>query len=114
MDLKKRIEELIATIQAMNRYWTEGWNEEKFRKYIHPHTVAIVPAASGRHEGQDAYIAVWGHFVKHLLFTNEERPITRCRSIPEGKVPWSCSSSLSRFRPAYRSRPSRAEKCSTL
>jgi hypothetical protein len=62
MDLKKRSEEVLATIRAMNRCWTEGWNEQKFREYIHPEAVAIVPATSGRLEGQDVYIAGWRAF----------------------------------------------------
>ncbi len=62
MEIMKRSEEVLATIRAMNRYWTEGWNEEKFREYIHPDAVAIVPAISGRLEGQDAYIAGWRAF----------------------------------------------------
>jgi hypothetical protein len=55
MQIKKRIE--IVTIRAMNRCWTEGWNEEQFRLYIHTNAVAIIPTISGRLEGQDACVA---------------------------------------------------------
>jgi ketosteroid isomerase-like protein len=62
MDMTKQSEEVIATIRAMNRYWTGGWNEAQFRQYIHPDAVAIVPTTSGRLEGQDAYVAGWHAF----------------------------------------------------
>jgi ketosteroid isomerase-like protein len=62
MEIKKRIEEVIGTIRSMNRCWTEGWNEEQFRQYIHADAVAIVPTTSGRLEGQDAYVAGWRAF----------------------------------------------------
>lgn len=64
MEIKKRSEEVIGIIRAMNRCWTEGWNEEQFRQYIHPGAVAIVPTTSGRLEGQDAYVAGWRAFCK--------------------------------------------------
>jgi ketosteroid isomerase-like protein len=62
MEIKERSEEVIAIIRAMNRCWTEGWHEERFRSYIHPCAVAIVPTISGRLEGQDAYVAGWRAF----------------------------------------------------
>ena len=62
MDAQKVSTEILATIRAMNRCWTEGWHEEEFRHYIHPHAVAIVPITPGRLEGQDAYIAGWRDF----------------------------------------------------
>lgn len=62
MEIKERSEEVIAIIRAMNRCWTEGWHEERFRSYIHPGAVAIVPTISGRLEGRDAYVAGWRAF----------------------------------------------------
>jgi ketosteroid isomerase-like protein len=64
MDHSERIREVEMTIRAMNRCWTETWNETEFRKYIHPDAVAIVPTTPGRLEGQDAYVAGWKSFVE--------------------------------------------------
>ncbi len=47
MEITKRSEEVIATIRAMNRCWTGGWNEAQFRQYINPDPVALVPTTSG-------------------------------------------------------------------
>jgi ketosteroid isomerase-like protein len=63
MDTKKQSEKIIETIRAMNRCWTETWNEEQFQKYIHADAVAIVPSTSGRLVGRDAYVAGWRGFV---------------------------------------------------
>ena len=65
MDEKKRSEEVLESIRAMNRCWTETWNEEEFRKYIHPDAVAIVPTTPGRLVGRDAYVAGWRGFAEH-------------------------------------------------
>ena len=46
----------------MNRCWTEKWDEARFRAFIHPEAVAIVPTTPGRLEGQDAYVAGWRTF----------------------------------------------------
>jgi len=62
MDTTALSNTLIDTIKAMNRCWTEGWHEEKFRQHIHPDAVAIVPGTPGRLEGQDAYVAGWRGF----------------------------------------------------
>lgn len=62
MDLKTTTDEILATIRAMNRCWTEGWHEEEFRRYIHPDAVAIVPSVPGRLEGREAYVAGWRGF----------------------------------------------------
>jgi hypothetical protein len=50
-------DQIMTFIREMNRCWTEGWNEEKFRQYIHTDVVAIVPTAPGRLEGKEAYVA---------------------------------------------------------
>jgi len=55
-------EEIVSTLKNMNRCWTETWDEEGFRQYIHPDAVAIVPTTPGRLEGQEAYIAGWKGF----------------------------------------------------
>jgi hypothetical protein len=55
--------EIEATLREMNRCWTETWDEEGFRKFIHPLAVAIAPGTPGRLEGQDAYVAGWKGFV---------------------------------------------------
>jgi ketosteroid isomerase-like protein len=64
MDDTARIREIEETIKAMNRCWTESWNEPVFRQYIHPDAVAIVPTAAGRLEGRDAYVAGWRGFAE--------------------------------------------------
>ena len=62
MDTETIKTEIIRTIRAMNRCWTEGWHEEQFRAFIHPDAVAIVPVTPGRLEGRDAYVAGWRGF----------------------------------------------------
>jgi ketosteroid isomerase-like protein len=64
MDRKREHNEIESFIRAMNRIWTEAWNEEEFRRYIHPDAVAIVPTVPGRLEGRDAYVAGWKGFVE--------------------------------------------------
>jgi hypothetical protein len=63
MDTRNHSEEIINTVRAMNRCWTETWNEEQFREYIHSDAVAIVPTTPGRLVGRDAYVAGWRDFV---------------------------------------------------
>jgi ketosteroid isomerase-like protein len=65
MDEKKHTEEIIETIRAMNRCWTETWNEGEFRQHIHPDAVAIVPTIPGLLAGRDAYVAGWRGFAEH-------------------------------------------------
>jgi len=62
MDTQNIADEILATIRAMNRCWTEGWHEEQFRQYIHPEAVAIVPSEPGRLAGREAYVAGWRGF----------------------------------------------------
>ncbi|MDD1682941.1 MAG: nuclear transport factor 2 family protein [Methanoregula sp.] len=64
MDTKKIADEILATVRAMNRCWTEGWHEDQFRQYIHPDAVAIVPTEHGRLEGREAYVAGWRCFAQ--------------------------------------------------
>jgi ketosteroid isomerase-like protein len=64
MDTKKITADILATLHAMNRCWTAGWNEEEFRSYIHPDAVAIVPTTPGRLEGREAYVAGWREFAE--------------------------------------------------
>jgi ketosteroid isomerase-like protein len=59
-----RSDQIITFIREMNRCWTEGWSEEKFRQYIHTDAVAIVPTARGRLEGKEAYLAGWRGFAE--------------------------------------------------
>ncbi|MFA6332390.1 MAG: nuclear transport factor 2 family protein [Methanoregula sp.] len=63
MDETVQAREIEEMLRAMNRCWTEMWNEPAFRKYIHPDAVAIVPSTPGRLEGRDAYVAGWRDFV---------------------------------------------------
>jgi ketosteroid isomerase-like protein len=64
MDDIVRIQQIITFIRKMNRCWTEGWSEEKFRQYIHPDAIAIVPTVPGRLEGKEAYVAGWRGFAE--------------------------------------------------
>jgi ketosteroid isomerase-like protein len=57
-------DEVIAAISAMNKIWTESWDEAAFRGYIHPNAVAIVPLAGKRLPGRDALVAGWRSFVE--------------------------------------------------
>lgn len=62
MDTEAITTEILATIRDMNRAWTTGWHEEKFRQYIHNDAVAIVPSVPKRLEGREAYVAGWRGF----------------------------------------------------
>ena len=64
MDETRKKREIETMIREMNRCWTESWHEEKFRQYIHPDAVAIVPSEPGRLEGRDAYVAGWRGFAE--------------------------------------------------
>ena len=78
MDEKKRIEEIIGTVRAMNRCWTETWNEKEFRTYIHPDAVAIVPTTPGRITGQEAFVAGWRGFalaVKNIAWEEKDHTV---------------------------------------
>jgi ketosteroid isomerase-like protein len=59
-----RTDQILTFIREMNRCWIEGWNEEKFRQYIHSDVVAIVPTAPLRLEGKEAYVAGWRGFAE--------------------------------------------------
>ena len=67
MDTKKITDDIVASLHAMNQCWTAGWHEEKFRQYIHPDAVAIVPTTPGRLEGRDAYVAGWRGFAEAVV-----------------------------------------------
>lgn len=62
MDDTARIHDIEMMVKEMNRCWTAGWHEERFRQYIHPDAVAIVPATQGRLEGREAYVTGWRNF----------------------------------------------------
>lgn len=64
MEQSTEIHTIETTVRDMNKCWTAAWNEKKFREYIHPDAVAIVPSAPGRLEGRDAYVAGWRGFVE--------------------------------------------------
>ena len=64
MEDTERKREIVTMIREMNRCWTESWNEEKFREYIHPDAVAITPTTPGRLEGKGAYVAGWRSFAE--------------------------------------------------
>jgi len=57
-------QDVIAAVREMNRLWTETWDEEGFRRFIHPDAVAIAPTTPGRLEGREAYVAGWKGFVQ--------------------------------------------------
>jgi ketosteroid isomerase-like protein len=57
-------DEIITFIREMNRCWTEGWYEDRFRQFIHKDAVAFVPTVPGRLEGQEDYIAGWRAFAE--------------------------------------------------
>lgn len=67
MNSEKTTTEIIETLRAMNKCWTEGWHEEEFRQYIHPDAVAIAPATPGRLEGREAYVAGWRAFAEAAI-----------------------------------------------
>jgi len=53
MEKTAQEQDIITTLQLMNRCWTELWDEPEFRQYIHPDAVAIVPSTPGRVEGKE-------------------------------------------------------------
>jgi len=55
-------ERVIGVVQEMNRAWTGSWDEKKFREFIHPEAVAIVPTTGGRIEGRERYVESWRQF----------------------------------------------------
>jgi hypothetical protein len=64
VDKTSEIHLIETTIHEMNRCWTKMWDEARFREYIHPDAVAIVPTTPGCLEGRDAYVAGWRCFVE--------------------------------------------------
>ena len=70
MDARTIKEEIQETIGAMNRCWTETWDEGRFREYIHPDAVAIVPTQPGRLEGREAYVAGWRGFAENAKISD--------------------------------------------
>jgi ketosteroid isomerase-like protein len=64
MDQTAEIHAIETTIREMNRCWTETWDEPRFREYIHPDAVAVVPTIPGRLLGRDAYVSGWRGFVE--------------------------------------------------
>lgn len=52
MDRKDLMKAVIATIQAMNRCWIAGWNEDQFSQCIYSDGMAIIPTTSGMLWGQ--------------------------------------------------------------
>ncbi len=64
MDQSAEFHTIETTVREMNRCWAQTWDEKKFREYIHPDAVAIVPSVPGRLEGRDAYVAGWRGFVE--------------------------------------------------
>jgi len=85
MDLEKTTKEIIDTLQAMNRCWTEGWHEEEFRQYIHPDAVAIAPTTPGRLEGKEAYVAGWREFAQGAIVHEWKEHGHRVRIFAGGK-----------------------------
>ncbi len=64
MDQSAEMHTIKTTIREMNRCWTESWDEARFREYIHPEAVAIVPTTPGVLDGRDAYVAGWRGFAE--------------------------------------------------
>jgi ketosteroid isomerase-like protein len=85
MDETAETRTIEATVKAMNRCWTETWDEAAFRQYIHPDAVAIVPSAPGRIEGKDAYVAGWRGFVMATTIHAWEERDHRIRVYAGGK-----------------------------
>ena len=71
MDAQKVTREILSTIHAVNRCYTEGWNEE-FRQYVHPDVVAVFPDTPGRLEGREAYIAEWRGFCQAAVIHDRQ------------------------------------------
>jgi ketosteroid isomerase-like protein len=59
--------QVIEMIRSMNHCWTDSWDEEGFRQYIHPDAVAIVPTTPGRLEGREEYVAGWKGFAASAM-----------------------------------------------
>jgi hypothetical protein len=66
MNLKKRSEELIATIRAMDRCWTEGWNEENSGNSSIPTPLLSSWQLPECSKGRMRTLPDGGHFVKRL------------------------------------------------
>jgi ketosteroid isomerase-like protein len=85
MDTQKVTREILSTIQAVNRCYTEGWNEE-FRQYVHPDVVAIFPDTPGRLEGMEAYIAEWRGFCEAAVIHDRQETDHRVQIHVGGKA----------------------------
>jgi ketosteroid isomerase-like protein len=93
MDQSAEMQAIETTIREMNRCWTESWDETRFREYIHPEAVAIVPTTPGVLEGRDAYVAGWRGFVEAVTIHSWNESDHRIRIYAGG----SCAVATYRF-----------------
>jgi ketosteroid isomerase-like protein len=85
MDPQKVTREILSTIHAINRCYTEGWNEEAFRQLVHPDVVAVFPDTSGWIEGMDAYIAEWRGFCEAAVIHDRQETAHNVQIYAGGK-----------------------------
>lgn len=86
MDEKKVTGEILQTVNAVNRYYTEAWDEEEFPKHIHPDIVAIFPDSPGRIEGKDAYVAEWRGFCAAAVIRQRQETGHKVQIFAGGKA----------------------------
>jgi len=85
MDPQKGTSEILSTIHAINRCYTEGWNEEAFRQHVHPDVVAVFPDTPGRLVGMDAYIAEWRGFCETAVIHDRQETAHNVQIYAGGK-----------------------------
>ncbi|NLD57780.1 MAG: nuclear transport factor 2 family protein [Methanomicrobiales archaeon] len=78
--------EILQTVNAVNRCYSEGWDEEEFKKHIHPDIVAIFPDSPGRIEGRDAYVSEWRGFCTEAVIRQRQETGHRVQVFSGGKA----------------------------
>ncbi|OPX64148.1 MULTISPECIES: nuclear transport factor 2 family protein [unclassified Methanoregula] len=86
MDLNTITRDILKTINAVNRSYTDGWHEEEFRRYIHPDIVAVFPDSPGRIEGKEAYVAEWRDFCSTAVVIRRQETAHRVSIFSGGKA----------------------------
>jgi ketosteroid isomerase-like protein len=86
MDQNNVTRNILQTVSAVNRCYTEGWHEEEFRQHIHPDIVAVFPDSPGRIEGKEAYVAEWRGFCSMAVVSRRQETGHRVSIFSGGKA----------------------------
>jgi len=79
--MNQKEKEVWASVQAMNRCWTENSGDqlERLKDYFHETMVAVTPVDRLRLEGKEACFAGWSRFAQTtaIHFWKESNPLVR-------------------------------------